>query len=177
MEAMRSQVAGAYGADEHLTLTYRGATVRLEAGDPRLPFIELLLFGKTLPPPLPPPEPPPSPEPGVPGPAPVVVPPAWLRLWKSLPELHRRVLVALSEEPHTSPALEKKLELRSGDLRAIHILIALRAKEVELPMPIDGVGRGRTRRRHFVVEAAQRWVLELDRRWEKVRAALVDAEG
>lgn len=168
----------AYWTEGHLTLHYRGATVRLEAGDPRLPFIELLLFGKTLPPPMPAPVAPPVPvTASTPEPPEVQVPAAWMRLWKTLPEKHRRVLVTLAREALTSPVLEQRLGLGDEGLRAVNILIALRAKEAGLKTPVEAVGRGRRTRRYLLRDEAQRYVLELDRRWKSVREALAAAEG
>lgn len=158
----------------HLNLEYRGVKMRLEPGDPRLPFIELLLFGKTLPPPVPAPAEPTATRPEPPR---VEVPAPWVRFWKTLPETHRRVLATLSRESLTSPVLEQRMKLGKEGLRAVNILIALRARDAGLETPIDAVGRGRPSRRYFLGEQAIGYVLELDRRWEKVREALAEAEG
>lgn len=177
------QLASRYRSEEHLTLTYRGVTIRMEANDPRLPFIELLIFGQTLPPPVPPPEvvvPPPQPVVEAPPPpepvvaeAPVVdVPDAWVELWRSLPDPHRRLLLALDGEPASARALEEKLKLKAGAMRALNILVSVRAKNVKLPMPVKSVGRGRASRRYFVDQETRRWVLELERRWADVETAM-----
>lgn len=166
------QLASKYRSEDHLTLTYRGVTIRMEANDPRLPFIELLIFGQTLPAPVPVPEvevAPPAPPPD----APVVdVPDAWVKLWQSLPNLHRRLLLTLTGEPVTAHALEEKFKLKVGGMRAVNILVSVRAKEMKLPMPIKSIGRGRKTRRYFVDQETRRWLLELDRRWADVDAAM-----
>lgn len=157
-----------YGRDEHLTLTYRGATIRLEADDPRLAFIELLLFGKTLPRPFPAPD---SSERAGDESKSVDVPQAWVTFWNSLPDLHRRVLEELAGETLTALAIESRLVLGSEAMRSINILVALRAKEAGLAMPVKSIGRGRKGRRYHLDNTERAWVLELARRWTIVREA------
>lgn len=158
-----------YGSEEHLTLTYRGATIRLEADDPRLPFIELLLFGKTLPPPFPAPV---QPEVAVEEAESIDVPPAWVAFWNSLPEVHRRVLEELARDTLTSVDIESRLVLGKEAMRSINILVALRAKEAGLVMPVKSIGRGRKGRRYHLESGDRKWVLELVRRWTLIREAM-----
>lgn len=166
------QTASKYRGEDHLTLTYRGATIRLEADDPRLPFIELLLFGQTLPLPLPVPEVEVAPVEVKPEAAKVHVPEAWVKLWQTLPSTHRKLLLAFQGEPLTAPEIEKKFGLEPGGLRGLNILISLRARDVLVPMPIQGVGRGRNSRRYFIDPQTRAWVNELERRWGEAEAAM-----
>lgn len=161
-----------YGADEHLTLIYRGATIRLEADDPRLAFIELLLFGKTLPAPFPAPE---RLEAVMETVGSVDVPPAWVTFWNSMPDVHRRVLEELARETLTSLAIESRLVLGREAMRSINILVALRAKEAGLVMPVKSIGRGRKGRRYHLDNDERQWVLELSRRSTAAREAMSGA--
>lgn len=166
------QPASKYRDEDHLTLTYRGATIRLEANDPRLPFIELLLFGQTLPLPFPLPEVEAPPVEVKPEAAQVSVPDAWVKLWQTLPAVHRRLLLAFDGKPLTAPEIEKKFGLKPGGLRGLNILISLRARDVFVPMPIEGIGRGRNSRRYFIDPKTTSWVNELARRWAEVETAM-----
>lgn len=179
MKRTTKEEPSTYWTDGHLVLHYRGATVRLEPNDPRLRFIELLIFGETLPPPEPVPRPPPAPEPvaELEKPPEVVVPEAWVKLWQRLPETHRKLLVLLSHKTLTSPEIERELRVRKGSLRGLHILISLRAREVGFDLPVESIGSGREDRRYFVPEDQAPVVRELDRRWKKVREAMAGGAG
>lgn len=155
-----------------MTLRYRGMTVHLEEGDPRIAFVDFLLF-RDLPPPLQRPAPvAPEPEPE-PEPEPVVeVPAAWQTLWNAVPEGARRLLVELSRRELTTPELEARLGMAPGTTRGFTIAIGQNAKKAGLDNPLQGAGVGRLKRRHFVAPQSRAVVLELDRRWQKVLAAL-----
>lgn len=160
---------------EGLTLLYRGMTVHLPAGDPRIAFVDFLLF-RDLPPPLSrpaQPEPEPEPQPAV---APEVqVPAAWHEFWNALPEGARTMLATLCRQQLTTPELETVLGMGPGETRALTIAIGWSAKKAGFANPIQGIGTGRLRRRHYVAHDARELVLELERRWRKVQDALDEA--
>lgn len=155
-----------------LTLLYRGMTVHLPEGDPRIAFVDFFLF-RDLPPPLsrpPAPEPEPPPPPTV-EPA-VQVPAAWHAFWNALPEGARTLLATLCRQQLTTPELEAVLGVGPGETRALTIAIGWNAKKAGFANPIQGAGIGRLKRRHYVAHDAREVVLELERRWLKVQEAL-----
>ena len=158
------------------TLQYRGATLAIAADDPRLAFIDLLFFGRPLPPPVRLPEPKPvAPQPED-EPERVEVPRAWVTYWKSLPEGPRRLLAVLAREQLTTAELEAHLGVGPGETRGMSILVAVRAKRAGVEPPLRDAGSGRAGRRQWVAEEARPLVLELERRWRKVAEAVEAAE-
>lgn len=157
-----------------MTLHYRGMTVQLAEGDPRIDLVDFLLF-RELPPPLPRPavtvaEPaPPLPPPVEPA---VEVPAAWHALWNELPDGARLLLCELSRRELTTPELEAALGVGPGETRGFSIAIGVNARKAGLPNPVQGKRLGRLKRRHYVAAEARPVVLELERRWIRLRSVL-----
>jgi hypothetical protein len=138
-----------------MKLQHRGLTIELPDDDARIPVIEALLFGRSLPPPLPPPPepvapapPPPPPEP--PKPPPVVVPPAFRAFWRDLGPLEHRELALLAEREYSPAEMEKTLGIRQAKLAGRHSIINRLAFKHETVGWIFSRGRGREARRFYV---------------------------
>lgn len=138
-----------------MTLTHRGLKIELVDDDARIPVIEALLFGRTLPPPLPvpasdaPPVPPADPVTAPePTPPPKVLVPAAVRLaWERLPASDRKELVELTNGPRSPMELEKLLGFRQPQLMGQHSRISRVAFALDVPLYILSSGRGREARK------------------------------
>lgn len=162
--------------DQGITIHYRGLTLRLEEGDPRIVALDyLLLRDRPLPEAVPaaPPEPEPTPQPEpTPEPPAVEVPDAWLLYWDLLPEGARRMLALLCRQQLTTPQIEAALGMAPGTTRGWTIAIGHNARKAGLSSPMRGKRFGREKRLHYVTHEARDIVLELEHRWRKVDEAL-----
>ena len=137
-----------------MKLEHRGLTILLGEDDPRVPIVEALLFGRSLPPPFPPPpdpEPPEPPPPPPPDPPPrVPVEGSFLRFWAGLEEIERREFALLVESPHRPIEMEKALGLSTRKLMGQHSRIARLARKLGAHGWIRSRGRGREGKRYWI---------------------------
>lgn len=134
-----------------MTLLHRGLTIELPDDDARIPVIEALLFGKSLPPPIAEPPPPVAlaPPPAPPAP-PVEVPEKFRRAWAKLTALDRRELRALANGPLRPTELEQLLGLTQPKLMGQHSRISRVAFATGANLYVLSNGRGREARRFSV---------------------------
>ena len=135
-----------------MTLIHRGLTIDLPADDARIPVIEALLFGQTLPPPLPVPELADATPPKVEPPPPVPVPAKLRAFWEDLEEIDRRELALLAVRPHRPVEVEAALGLSTRKLMGQHSRINRMANRHGVRAWIGSKGRGREARRYLLEE-------------------------
>lgn len=134
-----------------MNLQHRGLSIELAEDDARIPVIEALLFGRTLPPPLPPP-----PEPVVPAPPPPPPPDPLSeplrRFWKELAKIDRRELLLLCAGPLRPPALEKALGVPQSRVMGGHSRIGRLASKHGVPVRVRTRGRVRSDKRYYLAD-------------------------
>ena len=126
-----------------MQLTHRGLTIELPDDDARVPIIEALLFGRSLPPALaPPPSPSTAPSPSFKD----LLPPGYWDFWSALGPLERRELALLAQREQRPAELERALGLEKDLLRGRHFVIHRLAAQHHVPVRILSRGRGRNAR-------------------------------
>ncbi|MEW5847237.1 MAG: hypothetical protein AB2A00_00435 [Myxococcota bacterium] len=124
-----------------MKLLHNGLTIELAADDARVPIIEALLFGRTLPPPIPLPE-------EKPAPPLVEIPDGMRRFWKRLDAVQRRELLLLAERPYAADEMEEALGLSQRKLMGKHSSINRLAHNHRVAAWIQARGRHRGNRRY-----------------------------
>lgn len=130
-----------------MKLQHWGVTIELPAGDPRIPIIEAVLFGKTLPPFLDAPEASskrPKPE----------LPEAYRAFWAELQPIEQKELLLLIERPYRPEEIEKALGLTQRKLMGQHSTINRFASKHRVPLDVRSSGRVRKSRRYYVIPEA-----------------------
>ncbi|MEW5855244.1 MAG: hypothetical protein AB2A00_41085 [Myxococcota bacterium] len=134
-----------------MKLLHRGLTIELPDDDPRIPIMEALLFGRSLPPPLPAPAIP-TPTPAAP-PAPPV-PQAMREFWSALTPVERKELTLLATRAYRPQEMESALGISQRKLMGRHSRLARLAKRFKVPARVRVRGRGRKGRSYWIDQAS-----------------------
>jgi len=118
-------------------------TIELAPDDARIPVIESLLFGKTLPPHLPLP---------VEKARRVEVPEPVQRFWRRLGELERRELQLLAERVYGAEELERALGIGQRELMGCHSSINRLSNNFGARIRVGVRGRNRKSRKYWMDE-------------------------
>jgi len=140
-----------------MKLTVRGMSIELAPDDARVPIIEALLFGRSLPPPLPAPK--------LPDPPPleplVEVPAGMRRFWEALKQGDRRELAVLSVRAYPAVELEQVLGVSQRVLMGQHSRIGRLASRFRVPARVRPSGRNRKGRKYRLDTQSAAWVRAL----------------
>lgn len=138
-----------------MKVIHKGLAIELDADDPRIRLIEVVLFemafegirsldrdGASVP------EAPSA---------------SWHRYWKSLPRSARRELELLSEGRRFARDIEKELGLDAAGVRGMHRVVNGRALKCGVSLRVKVAGRGGAHRAYWLDEEARRTVAEIMR--------------
>lgn len=147
-----------------MKLLHRGLSIELAEDDARIPVMEVLLFGRTLPPPLPLPVmpdslPPVAPAPSAPA---LVVPERVVEWWLKLHPVERKELIMLAKAPMSPAAVEAALHVSQREVMGMHSRINRYAVRLRVDVAVRAKGRARKGRRYFLPPRAVPWILALE---------------